>query len=169
MKAEREKVTMNKWKSEWWEGKRGGSEKQSDEKEGGVASHHQKLFCAVILLCFLYNKVSYLSAHSTTFGGEKWGKQNIAKRRFAFFRFCTCGTVHERATEPKWGTKGASVDEGTITDIPSTLNNLSVQTLKQLHSVTFVYKPHERVGWPAHIPLLGFKWQEAFIVSGRVH
>lgn len=54
------------------------------------------------------------------------------------------GTVHGRAKDTKRWNKGGSVDEGTITDIPSTLNNLSAQTLKQLHSVTFVYRPLER-------------------------
>lgn len=169
-KTQEEKVTMNVRESEWWEAERGGSQDQNGEKEGGVASRHQKLFGAVILF-------SAPGQQSPPFGQQNniWGREmeqtEHRKRRFAFFRFCTCGTDHERATDTKWGTKrrGGCVDEGTITDIPGTLNNLSAQTLKQLHSVTFVYKPLERAGWPAHIPLLVLKWQEAFIVSGRVH
>lgn len=50
---------------------RGGSEKQSGEREGGVMRRHQRLFSAMILLCFPHNNVSYLLANSITFGREK--------------------------------------------------------------------------------------------------
>lgn len=86
---------------------RGGSEKQSGEKEGGAASRHQTLFGAVILLCFLNNKVSDMLGLQHNVQWREMRRSEHRKRRFAFLRFCSCGTVHERATDTKWGTKGA--------------------------------------------------------------
>lgn len=124
----------------------------------GREKDHQKTFGAADQLCV---NISYLKE-------DEKNEANAALQKtlciLSFF-FCICEALNEWRSRNKRG----SLDGGSFAAIPSTLSNLSAWTLKKPHSVTFVYKPLERACWPAHIPLLGFKRQEAFFVSGSVH
>ena len=93
----------------WMRGGEKGEDQRSkavEKKEGGAASRHQKLSCAIIQLCPPDNK-SLLHVglqHNVRRGGERRGKHKIAKRApCILFTFVLVGLFMNR----EQGTKGA--------------------------------------------------------------
>lgn len=153
---ERHKINRGR---EWWRNRK------VKRWKGGRSRKRQAALVWVITLCTWLVSVGYFWA------GRKVGEKVVFILSHIVVREWL-GVKEGQKQREKGGGGMGTLAEGTITDVPNTLNNLSMEMLKwphSKHSVTFVYKPLEKACWPASRPLLPFKWQDACIVSRRVH